>query len=387
MVTRPAPRTRWADARTREPLWAPVWAATVVLVGLAVLAVLARSVQRSGPLVLPYQAVQYWLTYDEGFSRRALPGQVLSAFGTPTLSTVSAVGLALSVAAMVALLVLVVSVAARGARPVDRLACLAVLVASPLTLTLVARDLGRYDAVGIVAMVLVALLPTPRGRRGTAAVLVTWALLAAVATASEEFLLALVVPLVLLRARQLPAAGRWMATAAALAPAAALGVASLLIRTSPVEIDTAETAARTAGYDVPDPNAVSLLSRSLGAARQDVVDIGAGAVLLYVGTAAVLFALTCYVVGRLVGAGRAAVVVPAVGFALFALALSAIGVDFRRWWSLAFVGLLCCLVIAGRGAARDPAPGTATGRLLPLALTVLSLPLALVPVYPVWAYS
>jgi hypothetical protein len=132
----------------------------VVLAALAATAVVAavQSVRalRRPYLVETYQASQFWLTYENGFIRRGLPGQVLAVLtdGTPSAAEVTVAALTLLVLGIVALVVVVAAVL-RCAPAHMRPTVTALLVCSPFTFALVLQDLGRYDAVGLAALAVV----------------------------------------------------------------------------------------------------------------------------------------------------------------------------------------------------------------------------------------
>ncbi|WP_432491853.1 hypothetical protein [Kineococcus gypseus] len=385
------------------------WASAAVL-----LAVLARSLLTSAAAVReavraargPFQVVegwqlsQYWLGHGAGFVRRGLPGEVLARAvgGAPDLAQAqrAALGLTLAGAAGALVLTAALVLAARGAW--RRAALAAVVLSSPLTLPLLAHDLGRYDALGWVVLPVLALLPW-RGRRAWPTALLSAALVAA-ATATEEFLVAAAVPVVLLGVREALPGRRARAAAAglvALGPGLALALASALVPAPPAAVAAALERGAAAGAVLGDPNAVTTLAGTWRAQLRWVRDLQPEGVVLAVlvtgGLAAAAGALAWWALGR--PAPRAAAAAGAWASAL-ALALHAVGVDHRRWWSLALLTFLACLLRLVRaqraraqrggraGRVPRPAPVPVPVQLAAVAVALLGLPAHDSPVYPRW---
>ena len=170
----------------------------VVLAGVVLLATvvaLVRRAARTDPMT-PYVAPQYWLGHDDGFVRRGLPGAALRAlFGgrPPTLALANAAAVGLTVAALLALLVLAVVLARRAGDRWATAALAAAVVATPLGLSHTARDLGRPDALGVLVAVVLVTVPWARLPPVLAVVLV--ALLTSAAIGAVELLAVLVLPL------------------------------------------------------------------------------------------------------------------------------------------------------------------------------------------------
>jgi hypothetical protein len=312
--------------------------------------------------VSAYVVRQYWLSYEHGFARRALPGQVLhwlSGGADPGYRAVRLAGVGLTVAAVLAIGVLGMVLARRaGSRPA-RIAVLSAVVGTSLTVSLYLKDVGRTDAVGVVVLVVLGCLPWRR--LSVPVVLASVAVLTTVAAASEEFLIAVVAPVAaLVLYRRLPAHRRRRGViAAALIPSLLLAGLSAVLPVPERTIDAALAAADAAGAPprkplVPDHDSVSRLRHGfldnlvtyyrLTDPLTDVV-----VALLW----AAVFALTVALVWSLLGGSlerrvfRAAVG----GFAVAALALSASGIDYHRWWALATVAALATLALSRTGQA------------------------------------
>jgi hypothetical protein len=148
----------------------------------------------TGQFVEPWQASQFWVTYRDGFVRRGLPGEVLSVVtgGSPTIAQMTAAATALLVAAGAAWAVLaraVWRVAAEDARAIAA----ALVVVSPFAFSLLVRDIGRYDTIGIIVFVMFAAVVLHSGRPQWPA-LTGMSAATAVAVASQELLIAFLVP-------------------------------------------------------------------------------------------------------------------------------------------------------------------------------------------------
>ena len=361
-------------------------AAAVVLVQAA--AAMAHKVLGPRPMT-PYVAPQYWLSYTQGFVRRALPGEVLrllSGGHPPTYAAAKALGVGLSLAAVLAVGLLALLLARRVPERWAAWTVAAVVVVSPLGLSLYARDLGRSDAAGV--LVLVALAALPWRRLPVPLVVVAVAVLAAAAVATAEFLVVLVVPVGVL-AVWLASPGRRLRSVAAVActlPAAVAAVLSAVLPAPLTLLTGAVAAARAAGVPPPVPivpghgdhDAVSRLKygflENMRTYYALFTPAGVVGTTLVWGTVYVVaVALVWHLLGRRVR-GRAFLLLAA-GPVLAALALSVAGIDFRRWWSLALVTALCLVLQVTAGPRRPAgAPRAAVlGGLVVLALAGLLL--------------
>lgn len=332
-----------------------------------------------GELITPYKATLYWVDYRDGFVRRGLPGEVLSWLtgGAPTYGAMIAAGLALSLAACGAGVLLARRLASQAVTPTARLAVAVVVVAAPFTVPLMARDLGRYDAIGVLAFAVVALLPA-RWRWSPWAAAGVLSVAVAVACASEEFLGAFLAPVGLLAAYQL---GQRQVRRAApfaaliLGPGALLSVASLVIGPSAQFIQNALDRAHAAGVGpstAPGNDAATLLGATLD---EQLALFGqydpSSRVLLPIGIGA-LFVALAWTLSSLLGRPAPRLFVGiAVWLGLVAVVLGVVGVDFLRWWSLAMVAFVAALAVA------RPAPVTASGP-LPVRMRLMISALVLV---------
>lgn len=383
--------TRHADLTERQSLRQPRAALPILIIGGALalgLALIARQALKGVDTIPPYHAPQYWLDYRDGFVRRGLPGEVVALLGggNPSLALVETLAIALSLGAVAAIAALAWRASWDAPRRLHQTATLAVIAVSPLTVTLVARDLGRYDDIGIIAMFGLVALPW-RARPWLAAA--AGGVLVAVAVASEEFLLAYLAPIVLIQIlRQLPDGTRRAAGLAALslAPGALLAAASLIV--DPTRALITDTLNRAAGHGVPTGghNAVSVLGWSLGQELGHVGDFSLPSIVLTVAMWAAFFLAAALLLHRLSPSHTARHFAALAGYyAAVALALGAIGVDYRRWWGLALIGMLACCALPG---SRRTERTSATTRAIPtavlIAVALVSLMAALAPIYPTW---
>jgi hypothetical protein len=333
-----------------------------------------------------YVAPQFWVTYDHGFLRRGLPGSVLDllAGGTPSHAQMRWAAIVLCLLGLVGCAVITVRVASSAREPLHRAAVVTILVWSPLTFWLFVRDFGRYDAVLVIALAGLVLLPAQQ--RSRVWVTVVAALLLAVACATEEIAFLIVAPVALVVVG--PALWR---RAAALAPGIAVTVASLVTTPSGAEIHAAVAEAKARGVAVPSHDAASTLVLSLRDNHRVFYRLWpwhelAAAIALWVLLAVVTAALIWLLTGRSRGFTGPAV------FAAAATLLTLFGIDTRRWWGLALLGLLAWLAVHRTAAPpalpeRVPAAAWALAALV-LVVSVLTrgLPVDHVPPHP-WDVS
>lgn len=357
---------------------------------------LARPV--GGPAARPvtdYNAPHYWLDYRAGFVRRGLPGAVLrSLLGRPpAYRDVTHAGVVLSGAAVASVVPLAVRASRLAPGRLPAVLATTALVLSPLTCTLLVRDTGRYDAVGVVGLGVIAAVPGAWSALPLPAGAAALATTVAVATACEEFLLGVLAPValggagLLARRHAVSPPGALLLAGAVLAPGVLVAAASLLVPT-PVEVVAAARAeARAAGVHPPGVmgDAVAAVERSLVENltffRLFEPRAVGGALVLWSG----LYGLTAALLGRLLAPPPGYGVLVAV-FAAVGAVLSALGTDFRRWFGLALLGLVATLALdperlqAARGPAASPPPLRAVGEAA--ALVAAGLAVRALPVYP-----
>ncbi|MBP2417927.1 hypothetical protein ACFFOM_10025 [Microlunatus capsulatus] len=372
-------------------LGAAVLLTAVVLVATAV-ALVVRAL-RPDPMT-PYVAPLWWLGYDDGFVRRGLPGAVLRAVagGPPSLALANAAGVGLTVAGIAALVVLAVALARRAPDRGTALAVAAAVLVTPLGVSHTARDLGRPDALGVLVAVLLVTLPWARLPPLLAVVLVV--VLTSAAVGAEELLAVLVLPLAWLALRSAFPTARVPWPALAVLPGVALAVLSAVVPVPSAAILRARGDAAAAGVGPPEPlprgpadhDAVSRLGHGLlDNLRAYDATTSVPSVLVTTALWAAVHLLLLGLVWRLLGPSRSdrTFRLLVVGSVAVALALSVVGIDYRRWWALATVGALCAAVLLTPRppVERSAAVGRGTGVGL-VALAAAGLLLRLMPVLP-----
>ena len=385
-----------ATLRTPVAVTSRPWlVAVVALTVLTNLAALVHDLARSTYLNV-YSATQYYLTWQDGFFRRAFPGTVLHLVlgRDPSLGELRTVITVVTLLGLVATAVLVVRVASLPlfAGAGAYVAC--VLVASPLTFSMVLHNRSRLDPVVVLLLLLLALLPaTVLGRRWTASLLAAG--LGAAAVGSLELAVGFVAAVALGRAHRGPGGrGRLVRLAVELAPAAALALASLVLRPSAAAVDrVAERFARV-GIAAPRENSVSVLTNTLPQALDLNRDHHLWTRVLWFVVFLACFAVTVVLLRRLVRPGAATGRVEVLALAAAAgtaCAVSIVGFDYGRWFALALVALLGSLV-ALHDRPRGPLAelGRTDRRLDPATTRLLVVVLAVsllgqhFPVYPAW---
>jgi hypothetical protein len=372
------------------------------LIGLAVAEVVVRSLVSllrsilSGQPITPYVAPQFWLSYHHGFVRRGLPGQLLwwlSGGNGPSRAVVEVVGVTLSVAAALAVLTLAVLLARSTSSRLAGLAVAAVVLSSPLTVSLYLRDLGRVDAVGVVILALLVTLPW---RRWPAALVVGGlAVLTSVAVATSELLVVFVVPVAVIaavsaltrrpdltdppgpadRPRTTPSRAL-MWSAVAVLPCLLLAGLSAALPAPAATLAEATAAARAAGVPASVPLVPGLVDHdSVSRLRHGLLDNirdyyatttvarVLGTTLLWGGLFVGLIALVWLELGRSLRERVFSVVLVLLGSA--AVALSVAAIDYRRWWALAAVTALALILQLSRSGRASPDGGRQHASLAP----------------------
>ncbi len=339
-----------------------------------------------------YNASAYWVSYRDGFVRRGLVGQVVETLlgGPPSLAAASVVGVLMVVLVAAALVVLTRMILAVVRDPRDRLLVAAVVVASPFTFSLAVQNRGRYDAVVVACLALVAVLAV---RRSTPwARVLGIALSVLVGAATEEIAFAFLGPPAVVAAARLgrTRTERLVGVVVALAPGLVVTLASLVVRPSRDLLVAASERAAAAGLPVTLTEESSI--SALGQTTRDGLAFTAGISPVTILVCTVLlggcFALSAYVLWARTGRAHprwALLAVVAQGVA--ALLLSTVGDDYRRWWGLAFVGMVASLVLLTEGAVSVPAPRhtrARPGRPLVVALLLASAALQVFPIWPTW---
>ncbi|HSP36538.1 MAG TPA: hypothetical protein VLR26_02165 [Frankiaceae bacterium] len=224
------------------------------------------------------------------------------------------------------------------------------LVASPLTVSLMVRDLGRYDTIGILALGFFALSRPSYAWRSQSAALATATLIAVLAVGSEEFELAFLVPVLWL----------WVGRArrtflVVVAIPVAVMVASLLMRPSTAVVTAVLGKARAEGVLVtPQGSAVGALSNTLRQQFDYLANVNRGELTLSILLTTGSFLVLAWLLRR---HGVFDAVPPGMRWVglyliLVVVLLGIVGVDYRRWWMHATMTLTAIALISARSAPR-----------------------------------
>ena len=351
----------------------------------AVLVVFLASSVRAFVLLLPrhfisdqYIGTLYYVDYSHGFVRRGLPGELIALVWRHSRSSSEVAGWTLTILAVVAVVVIALRAARLVAGTTSRLLVVSLVLLSPLSVTTVLRDPGRYDAIGLVLMGWLIWWTSVRAPRP--ALLLSFAVVAtAIAVACEEFLILYLAPVVVaLVYRHVPAGGRRrldgrsaVIAALCLVPAAAVALASAAVTPSASYIAEIERVANPS----TKLNPAYFLGLSLHGNVSYVAShgwryvIATGAIWLFV------YVLTVVAISIATGRTEIWYWASAAYFALTAIAISIVALDARRWWTLALLGHVTVAGIAGIGErsasrARSPKLRPAAGIVVALALAV-----------------
>lgn len=323
--------------------------AATVLVGAASL---YREL-RDGVLVPRWQASQFWVTYEHGFVRRGLPGQIASILtgGAPTSGAVTTLAVALvAMAASGFAVVTWLAVRMAASRPSGVL-LVALLAASPFTFSLLAQDIGRYDTVGVAAAVVITVAALHL-RAGIVPFVAAVALL--VAVASSEFLAAFLAPLAIVAMRR--AGCRPIAIAAAALPGVLVAVGSLAASPSASTLRAFAADAHAARPDIPQDGAstaIAAIGQGAGTAWANLAEMSPSTLPLLTLILGACYLLASWLAWVLLGRpAPASFWFLAAVYAAAAVALSVIGIDYRRWWALAFVAAVATVLVLARGNDR-----------------------------------
>jgi hypothetical protein len=317
-------------------------AGTVLVIG----AIIYRRLGQ-GAVVRTWQASQYWISYSDGFVRRGLPGQIVAsvAGGPPSSATVTTVAVlltALAGGAFVALAVNVYNIAETRWAAVTGATVVAV---SPFTFSLLVQDAGRYDAVIFAAAALISLAGIRLKSKPTVIIVVSAAVLFAAAT--EEICVIFLAPLAaacLWRARVRPTT-----IAFALVPALVVAAASLLIPPSQDGLVRALRHAHSARNDIPldgQLTAIGALRQTPGSIMAQMTGASLVAPVLLTAVFVTFYLCITRLVWTCLDRPQARIFRYFVAlYAMGAVGSSLIGIDYRRWWAMAFAVTIWTAVV------------------------------------------
>lgn len=327
--------------------------------------------------ITPYKA-SYWLvTYEFGFTRRGLAGEVLRWFtGTaPSLVTIEIVQYTLTSLLVVLLLLVVRAAWRRNEQRLDLAAI--VLCCSPFVFDFVAFQ-RRPDQVGYASVVAIGLLLHRFPRRRTALALLGGALLTVSVAVSDSAFLACVgwavAILLLVPGETLRSARTWFRIALLALPPAVMAVASATAG----RLDDAQVrslGATAAKYHWTDVVVFPYLTDTLRESVQRVGDMQNTTMIGSIAVGAVLLALQGWLMLGLrwplrssSAAPRTQALLPVAASSLGLLLLVLLGIDWFRW--ISGFGLMGTVTFAFARLFRQPTASTPQGE-LPTRRTVL----------------
>jgi hypothetical protein len=311
----------------------------------------------------------WYVTYEHGFVRRGLAGEVLRTIvgGRPTIATVDLVQNVVAVVTLAAMVGLVVVLARQ--RTVIAYAAAGALVVAPFAFDSVGGQ-RRPDLLAFLVLAVVGIWCGTRAAIPTRVALVAGALLAACTLASEVAPLIVAPWLVLVvvaatRARNGPTASIAGPTALCIGPSAAV-LGALLLHGPPSALQVFQLEQGAPGIIEGKGSVFVYLGDTLGTSVRRVVEDSHPGLSILVGLAllavlgAVFRGALPYLrsLGRWLLPGRAQRVAWAVATGTLTGALFALGFDWLRWITvIAFAALLALAgIVAIDGRARHPSP-------------------------------
>jgi len=302
------------------------------------------------PIMHTWPGPQFLFNYDEGFIRRGLPGQVLQLLGfDQSLAAIRILALLITLLGIASLIYIATLLSRRTSDPLTKLGIFVLVAASPFTISMMARDVGRFDAFGAVALAAALLSVRNLTKRPLLAISVS-SLFLVTAVAASEFLIALL-PVVLLIDFPLIANQshgtpihkliNWARVAILTLPSVLVAVASFVSQPNESWLLSVQS---QAGLSNTGLNPVSALTQTFSQAIELVdshkFDAVVTTVLYFSITALCLWAIT-----RLLEISSRTWL-SWLGYACaLALTLSFIGIDYRRWWTFAFIVISAVAVV------------------------------------------
>jgi hypothetical protein len=367
----------------REPRHAPAlvtaaWAAFAV--AAAMIGAVVLHVASEAHVVGEWQASQLFISYEYGFVRRGLPGEVLALLTdrNPGSGAVTTAAVLLAFAALLAWSFLGFVVLKRIGAGLPRLLAAATLVASPFTVSLAIIDIGRYDAVGLVAL---AVLVGISGRARPAVVCAVGAACVTVATATAEILLAVVGPIAVLAwwhaSRATMTRRAALSPVLVVGPGAVIALASFAVLPPEAVMNQFLADALQVRPDIrqgPYANAVSALAQGVERVGAGIFETTVLTLVFETALFASCYGAAAWLLWRLVGRpSQSLFEVAAVSFACDALILTVLGIDYRRWWALAFAGVVAAVALLPGDRLSQSDIAQAKARWIIVALLILSV--------------
>jgi hypothetical protein len=351
--------------QTRSAAPAPVWQHA------ALLGVLAFSTLKAVKMPMPYAASHYLITYEDGFVRRGLAGEVLSTLGAaPGYGLISAVGSAAFAVCLGLIWVLSAGLIGSGSW---LLFAAAMVYASSMAVVYLAGTIGYFDHLFVIFAVLVLLTP------GAGARAALCLMLGAVGILVHEASLLMVLPtawFAVFMAARGGGEGRALALAGAVAGAhVALTWATVHWGTLSADVAAAMLARADADFEVTPLLFEALSTPPGGTARETLRMVTAVAhadsILIVAPSLAALLFLALRML-RASGAGRPTMAL-ACAAALAPIALHALARDIHRWDAMAVTAAFLVLMSAWRDTGRPMPRPAVEGRLLPVFMAVIAI--------------
>jgi hypothetical protein len=351
------------------------FAAAAAMIGAVVLHVASQA-----HVVGEWQASQLFISYEYGFVRRGLPGEVLALLTdrNPGSGAVATTAVVLAFAALLAWSFLGLVVLKRITAGWPRMLAAATLVASPFTVSLAVLDIGRYDAVGLVAL---AVLVGVSERARPSVVCAVGAACVTVATATAEILFAVVGPIAVLAwwhaSRATMPRRAALSAVLIVGPGAVIALASFVLLPTEAVMNQFLADALQVRPDIhqgPYANAVSALAQGVERVGAGIFEMAAATLLVETVLFASCYGAAVWLLWRLAGQpAQSLFEVAAMGFACVALISTVLGIDYRRWWALAFAGVVAVMaLLPGSRPPRTDIAQTKT-RWVIVALLILSV--------------
>ena len=338
------------------------WLILAALVTLVAGVFVSIDLSHNSDLLL-YNFTQWVFTYDYGFGKRALVGELLSYWVAPEqlLPTVQLVTILVTVLVGSVLILLFLRPFLRTGDP-GLMAYAILAITHPATLQHLFYDQGRFDHLGLLLMIL-CLVVIRRGGTGSSIFAVLTG--GVIGVLIHEVFFALFFPLVLMYWFMRQPAVPFVRLSQAVVVFAVLGVTLFLMLGSalPLTQDAYVASLRSLHGDWISEKSVQVLYGGIGVESRRALDLllSPRRLLQYMILGVFLLPTIVFVYGVirrhavLVG-GRREAQEPGLWLMVVAglspLAVLVVGIDFARWWSLALTNMLIALALCVQQSER-----------------------------------